>query len=133
VPATRDILIKTRFRDAMPASKISVLSSGTFVGMVADNPDDKIELKVFHSENQNDHAAIKAEEDLYQPIPEIDNVIALDIQENYLIIKADIQSLIDTEVGILKERKAAEISEEPQNLTNKNQDNDEPKDPAISM
>jgi hypothetical protein len=103
----------TQLDYAVPASKISALSSGTFVGMVADNPDEKIDLKVFHSEIQNDHAAIKAEEDGYQPVPVIDQVTAEDIQENYLMIKADIQSLIDTEIGILKERKAAETQEAP--------------------
>jgi hypothetical protein len=35
---------------AIPQSKISSLSSGEFVGMVADNPDQKIRLKVFHCE-----------------------------------------------------------------------------------
>jgi type IV secretory pathway TraG/TraD family ATPase VirD4 len=35
---------------AIPQSKISSLSSGEFVGMVADDPDQKIKLKVFHCE-----------------------------------------------------------------------------------
>src|SRR6201991_1659501 len=35
---------------AVPPSTISSLSSGEFVGMVADDPDCKIELKAFHSE-----------------------------------------------------------------------------------
>jgi hypothetical protein len=35
---------------AVPASKIASLSSGEFVGMVADDPDQKIDLKAFHSE-----------------------------------------------------------------------------------
>lgn len=50
---------------AIPASKIASLSSGQFVGMVADNPDHKIELKMFHVEVVNDHVAIKAEEERY--------------------------------------------------------------------
>jgi hypothetical protein len=53
----------TQLDYAVPASKISALSSGSFVGMVADNPDEKIGLKVFHNEIQNDHAAIKTEEE----------------------------------------------------------------------
>lgn len=40
---------------AIPQSKISSLSSGEFVGIVADNPDQKIELKTFCSEIINDH------------------------------------------------------------------------------
>jgi hypothetical protein len=102
------VIKSTQLEFAVPASKISSLSSGTFVGMVADNPDEKIELKVFHSEIQNDHATIKAEEEQYKPVPEIDSVTALDIQENYLMIKADIESLISKEISRLKARKAAE-------------------------
>jgi len=98
----------TQLDYAVPASKISGLSSGTFVGMVADNPDEKIELKVFHSEIQNDHAAIKAEEEQFIAIPEINKVTPLDIQENYKMIKSDIENLIEKEIGILKARKAAE-------------------------
>lgn len=33
---------------AIPSSKISTLSSGEFVGIVSDNPDQRIELKAFH-------------------------------------------------------------------------------------
>jgi len=123
----------TQLDYAVPASKISALSSGTFVGMAADNPDEKIELKVFHSEIQNDHAAIKAEEDEYQPVPVIDQVTADDIQENYLMIKADIQSLIDTEIGILKERKAVETTEQPVNPECKDENNGETTGAAMSM
>jgi hypothetical protein len=35
---------------AIPQSKISSLSSGEFVGMVADDPEQKIKLKTFHCE-----------------------------------------------------------------------------------
>lgn len=72
----------TQLDYAVLASKISGLSSGTFVGMVAGNPDEKVDLKVFHSEIQNDHASIKAEEDDYQPVLVIKMVSAFDIQEN---------------------------------------------------
>lgn len=83
----------TQLEYAIPASKISSLSSGEFVGIVADNPDCKIKLKVFHSEIQNDHSAIKAEEDNYKPIPIIAKVSDLDIQENYKRIKEDIEDI----------------------------------------
>ena len=60
-----------QLESAVPPSTISYLSSGEFVGMVADNLAAKIDLKVFHSEILNDHAALKAEEEAYQPIPRI--------------------------------------------------------------
>jgi hypothetical protein len=37
--------------------------------MVADNPDEKIELKTFHCSIINDHAALKTEADNYKEIP----------------------------------------------------------------
>ena len=40
--------------NAIPASKIAAFSSGEFVGLVADNPDEKIKLKMFHAEIIND-------------------------------------------------------------------------------
>jgi hypothetical protein len=88
----------TQLDYALPASKIAALSSGEFVGMVADNPDCKIKLKAFHSEIQNDHEAIAKEEAVYKPIPVIQKVTAEDIQENYLKIKADIQKLFFVEL-----------------------------------
>lgn len=51
---------------AIPPSKISALSSGSFVGMVADDPGCKIELKAFHCEILNDHGALKKEQEGYK-------------------------------------------------------------------
>ena len=83
---------------AIPASKIATLSSGEFVGVVADNPKQKISLKMFHSEIQNDHQAIADEEAEYKPIPEINAVSYADILENYSSIKADIDQLVKEEL-----------------------------------
>jgi hypothetical protein len=83
---------------AVPASRIASLSSGEFVGMVADNPDCKIELKAFHSEIINDHDALKKEIDGYKDIPlvrKLDNAI---IQRNYMEIKQDVQRIIQLEM-----------------------------------
>lgn len=82
---------------AIPAAKISALSSGEFVGMVADNPDQKIQLKMFHSEIQNDHGAIALEEAAYKPIPVIEPVSYGDVMENYIRIKAEVDELLKSE------------------------------------
>ncbi len=82
---------------AIPAAKISALSSGEFVGMVADNPDQKIELKMFHCEIQNDHKAMSAEEIGYKKKKEINAITELDILGNYLKIKQNIKVIIDRE------------------------------------
>lgn len=87
-----------QLESAVPPSKISGLSSGEFVGMVADDPDCKIELKTFHSEIINDHAAIKAEEESYKEIPPVRKLDSAMIQRNYLQIKQDIQDIIHAEM-----------------------------------
>ena len=87
-----------QLESAVPPSKISALSSGEFVGMVADDPTNKIALKAFHCEIQNDHPALKKEEDGYLPIPEIRKVDQVMIQRNYTQIKQDVQDIIASEM-----------------------------------
>ncbi|SDE86062.1 Type IV secretory system Conjugative DNA transfer [Mucilaginibacter pineti] len=83
---------------AVPASKISGLSSGEFVGTVADDPDNKIALKAFHCEIINDHDALKAEEKSYKPIPIIRQVDNGMVQRNYLQIKQEVQDIVESEM-----------------------------------
>lgn len=79
---------------AIPASKISGLSSGEFVGMVADDPDNKIDLKTFHNAIQNDHEAIRKEEAGYQPIPSVRNADQAEVLTAYHQIKEDIRVIV---------------------------------------
>lgn len=83
---------------AVPASRISALSSGEFVGLVADNPDCKIELKAFHCEIVNDHGALKKEINDYQSLPEIRVVKNGIVERNYLQVKQDIREIVDSEM-----------------------------------
>ena len=92
----------TQLDYAVPASKIASLSSGEFVGIVADNPEQKITLKVFYSEIQNDHGTIKKEEENYKLIPVIKRVSVEDVQENYQRIKADVSHLIETQLKLIE-------------------------------
>src|SRR5690606_771202 len=85
----------TQLDSAIPPSKIASLSSGEFVGMVADDPDQKIQLKIFHNEIMNDHEAIKREEDSYEPIPSVRNVTQKEISDNYVQIKREIEYIVD--------------------------------------
>lgn len=85
----------TQLDSAIPPSKIASLSSGEFVGMVADDPGQRISLKIFHAEIINDHDAIKREEDSYEPIPMVRNVTQSEIMENYLMIKREIEYIVD--------------------------------------
>lgn len=83
---------------AIPPSKISALSSGEFVGMVADDPDNKIDLKAFHCEIINDHDALKREEESYKEIEMIRKLDNGMVQRNYLQIKQDIKDIIQSEM-----------------------------------
>jgi len=82
---------------AIPASKIASLSSGEFVGMVADNPDCPIQLKAFHNRIKNDHKALKSESEEYKPLPKVREVDAQMVQACYQQIKMDIDNLITSE------------------------------------
>lgn len=90
----------TQLDYAIPASKIAGLSSGEFVGTVADDPTEPIELKTFHCRIQNDHEAIANEEAEYQPIPQPRSVSTFEVVTNYQRIKADIRELIENIVAV---------------------------------
>lgn len=90
---------------AIPSSKIAALSSGEFVGMVADDPLEKIKLKMFHSEIINDHEKLNAEVSNYRDIPAVSNVTQQQVLDNYYQVKMDIKRLIGEEVGRLKAEK----------------------------
>ena len=83
---------------AVPASRISALSSGEFVGTVADNPEERIELKSFHCSIQNDHAAIKAETQAYLPIPIIRKIDTVIVQRNYQAIRDEVREIVNAEL-----------------------------------
>jgi hypothetical protein len=83
---------------AIPQSKIAGLSSGEFVGMVADDPSMKIKLKTFHSEILNDHDTLQAESDSYKQLPVINKVTSQMVNENFRTIKTEIAELIETEI-----------------------------------
>ena len=87
-----------QLEQAIPASTIASLSSGEFVGMVADNPDQVINLKSFHCKIINDHHALKNESEGYVDIPEVCKVDNAIIQRNYQQIKQDVEDLIESQM-----------------------------------
>lgn len=86
---------------AVPASKIAGLSSGEFVGMVADNPDQPIKLKTFHAGIVNDHAELKKESLRFSEIPITRKVPVEELTGSYFQIKKDVEDLIETELEVL--------------------------------
>ena len=98
--------INTQLDSLIPASKISNLSQGSFVGSVSDNFGEKIDQKIFHAEIIVDHAKVSAEEKAYKKIPVINSfrdkegkdIMLEQIQRNYDQIKADAQAIINEEM-----------------------------------
>ena len=88
----------TQLELAVPPSTISQLSSGQFVGIIADDPTQRIELKAFHCEIQNNHTALAKEEKGYQSIPAVRKLKADEVLENYRKIKSEVGQLIEEEL-----------------------------------
>lgn len=63
--------INTQLDSLIPASKISNLTQGMFVGSVSDNFDEHIDQKIFHAQIIIDNDAVQAETKRYVPIPQI--------------------------------------------------------------
>ena len=103
--------INTQLDSLIPASKISGLTQGMFVGAVADNFDERIEQKIFHCEIVVDNAKVAAETKAYQKIPEFTNFINEDgenmmqqeIERNYYRIKEETQQIVNLELAKLKD------------------------------
>ena len=98
--------INTQMDSLIPASKISGLTQGMFVGSVADNFSERIEQKIFHCEIVVDSEKVRREEKAYRPIPVItdfrdengnDRMKEM-IQENYNRIKAEVKQIVADEL-----------------------------------
>ena len=102
--------INTQMDSLIPASKISNLTQGMFVGTVSDNFDERIEQKIFHAEIVVDVAKVSAETKAYQPIPLIadftnengSDSLRETIEANYRQVKQEVLSLVDSETARIK-------------------------------
>ena len=106
--------ISTQMDSLIPASKISNLTQGMFVGAVSDNFDERIDQKIFHAEIVVDSAKISAEMKAYQPIPTItdftnendsDNLKET-IEANYKRVKQEVLTLVASEIERIKSNPA---------------------------
>ena len=102
--------ISTQMDSLIPASKISNLTQGMFVGAVSDNFDERIDQKIFHAEIVVDVAKVSAETKAYQPIPIIadftnengSDSLHETIEANYRQVKQEVLSLVDSETARIK-------------------------------
>ena len=98
--------INTQMDSLIPASKISNLTQGMFVGAVSDNFEERIEQKIFHAEIVVDNEKVATETKSYQPIPDIvkfvdeigKDTMEEHVNNNYYQIKADIKQLVADEL-----------------------------------
>ena len=98
--------ISTQLDSLIPASKISTLTQGMFVGSVSDNFDERIEQKIFHAEIVVDNDKVAAETKAYKQIPQIlsfvneqgEDKMKQQIESNYRQIKQDIVQIIEKEL-----------------------------------
>ena len=102
--------ISTQLDSLIPASKISNLTQGMFVGAVSDNFDERINQKIFHAEIVVDSAKVSAEMKAYHPVPVIADFKNKDgsdnlketIEASYKRVKQDILSLVSSEIERIK-------------------------------
>ena len=102
--------ISTQLDSLIPASKISTLTQGMFVGSVSDNFDERIEQKIFHAEIVVDNEKVAAETKAYQKIPQIlsfvneqgEDKMKQEIESNYKQIKKDILNIVVSEMERIK-------------------------------
>jgi hypothetical protein len=102
--------ISTQMDSLIPASKISTLTQGMFVGSVSDNYDERIEQKIFHAEIVVDNEKVAAETKAYREIPQIlsfvdeqgEDKMKEQIENNYRQIKSDILGIVGNELERIK-------------------------------
>ena len=94
--------INTQLDFLIPASKISNLSQGTFVGSVADNFGEEIDQKIFHSRIIVDSAKVNAEMKACKKIPIVNefkdengnDIMQEQIERNYSRIKDEVEQIV---------------------------------------
>ena len=97
----------TQMDSLIPASKISTLTQGMFVGAVSDNFDQRIDQKIFHAEIVVDTEQVATETAAYKVIPMLTDFkddtpekkkMKAVIQANYNQVKQDVISIVDMEI-----------------------------------
>ena len=102
--------ISTQMDSLIPASKISNLTQGMFVGAVADNFDERIEQKIFHCEIVVDNEKVKRETARYVKLPQIidftdkegNDRMQEEIQANYDRIRQEVRQVVEDEITRIK-------------------------------
>jgi Type IV secretory system Conjugative DNA transfer/YWFCY protein len=86
---------------ALPASKISKLSSGEFVGVIGDSPAYPLRLKAFHAQILPDAVDEELGDLDSGPIPAIRNISEKDVMDNFVQIKAQVRELVENRIDYM--------------------------------
>jgi hypothetical protein len=84
--------------------RIAALSSGKFVGMVADNPEKKIALKMFHAEVKQRDAPTWENTIAGRNIHKLRSVKSSQVMDNFHQVKLDIRNILVIEIYLAKAR-----------------------------
>lgn len=114
--------ISTQMESLIPASKISTLTQGTFVGVVADDINQPIEQKIFHSRIIVDVKKVKEEESKYikempilldyKGVPLTDDEADGVLRANYNRIKEEVRAIVAFESDRIKKKQEAQQGSE---------------------
>lgn len=125
--------VSTQMESLIPASKISTLTQGTFVGVVADDIGQPIEQKFFHCKIIVDADKVKREEaDYIKEMPNIldfeglplsDEEAEIAIKSNYNKIKEDVRNIVALELYRIAEKEKEESSDEGENQNQEEESN----------
>jgi len=104
--------ISTQMDSIIPASKISSLTQGTFVGCVADDFGQEIKQKTFHCKIKVDLDKLKEETEKYEKIPKVitpfinaktgEDNMEEQIKTNYMKIKEEVSLIVELETERMK-------------------------------
>lgn len=84
---------------SIPTSRIASLSSGEFVGMIADTPDQPIDLKTFCCRFRTDPEAFETGSAASEDLPVLRHVTHEMLMANFIRIRSEIETLVNVEMA----------------------------------
>jgi hypothetical protein len=84
---------------AISAATLSNLSSGVFVGIIADEPETLLETKAFHAQIINEPKRINKEKESWVELPVVREVTERMLQEYYQRIVREAKEIVRKVIG----------------------------------
>ncbi|HEX3935358.1 MAG TPA: YWFCY domain-containing protein, partial [Puia sp.] len=91
-----------QLENVIPVSRIASLSSGEFVGMVADTPTQLIPIKTFCCRLVNDPAALIAEAASFADLPQVRDVSHEALLAHFELIRAEVARIVQTDLDRIR-------------------------------